>query len=74
MDLGPVPALTGPIVRGDAATVRAHLTALGNGHTQVTGLYRAVGLSTLELARQRGLPESRARAIEELLRKGEQDA
>ena len=69
--LGPVTALTGPIARGDAHTVRGHLTALGHAPAAVGTLYRAAGLATLEMARQRGLAEAQAGAIEEILRKGE---
>jgi predicted short-subunit dehydrogenase-like oxidoreductase (DUF2520 family) len=67
--MGPVAALTGPIARGDAETVRGHLVAL-SGHP-AEGLYRATGLATLEIARVKGLSEDRACAIEALLRNGE---
>ena len=69
--LGPAAALTGPIVRGDADTVRGHLAALKKAPAAVAGLYRAAGLATLEIARRRGLAEVEAGAIEELLRQGE---
>jgi len=49
--------------------VRAHLAALA--HLSAAGaLYRAAGLATLEIARERGLAESQAAAIAQLLRKG----
>jgi len=69
--LGPVAALTGPIARGDADTVRTHLAALAAAPATVERLYRALGLATLEIARRRGLAEAQAGVIEELLRKGE---
>jgi predicted short-subunit dehydrogenase-like oxidoreductase (DUF2520 family) len=69
--LGPAAALTGPIARGDSATVRGHLAALAKFPAAVEGLYRAAGLATLEMARQSGLDEAQAGAIEALLRKGE---
>lgn len=69
--LGPAEALTGPIARGDADTVRRHLAALAKAPPAVRSLYRSAGLATLELARQRGLLELEAGAIEKLLRKGE---
>jgi len=69
--LGPTEALTGPIVRGDADTVHRNLAALAKAPPAVESLYRAAGLATLELARQRGLPELAAGVIEKLLRKGE---
>ncbi len=67
--LGPEAALTGPIARGDAETVRGHLAALATATPAVESLYRAAGLATLEIARRRGLAQQAA-AIEDLLRKG----
>jgi len=61
---GPASALTGPIRRGDEATVRRHLAALAPAERQ---LYRDLGLVTLELAREGGLPEAQAAAIERVL-------
>jgi len=69
---GPNRALTGPIARGDAQTVRAHLAALAQADPSVVDLYRAVGLATVEIARRQGLPAAPARAICDLLQKGEQ--
>jgi predicted short-subunit dehydrogenase-like oxidoreductase (DUF2520 family) len=62
--LGPAAALTGPIRRGDDATVRRHLAALPAGERR---LYRELGLVTLELAREAGLSEPAAAAIERAL-------
>jgi predicted short-subunit dehydrogenase-like oxidoreductase (DUF2520 family) len=62
---GPASALTGPIRRGDEATVRSHLAALVPAERR---LYRELGRVTLELAREAGLPESQAVAIERALR------
>jgi predicted short-subunit dehydrogenase-like oxidoreductase (DUF2520 family) len=53
-DMGPVGALTGPIVRGDAETVRLHLSALPE---RERGLYTALGRETLKLAAPRLKPE-----------------
>ena len=50
---------TGPIARGDAATVRAHLLAIG---PQLEPLYRALGRATLPL-----VPAESADAVRELL-------
>jgi predicted short-subunit dehydrogenase-like oxidoreductase (DUF2520 family) len=69
--LRPEEALTGPIARGDALTVRGHLAALAGVAGAVENLYRAAGLATLEIARQQGLAETKAGVIDELLRKGE---
>jgi len=59
--LGPVRALTGPVARGDAGTVRRHLAALGGADR---ALYRLLGRATLRLAR---LPAERKRLLERLL-------
>jgi predicted short-subunit dehydrogenase-like oxidoreductase (DUF2520 family) len=63
--VGPVAALTGPVARGDIATVRRHLMALERADAE---LYRAAGRETLRLARQAGLSEEKAARLEELLR------
>ncbi len=60
---GPERALTGPIERGDAATVAAHLSALAAEPPAIDALYRAAGLQTLDIARRRGLPPDRANAV-----------
>jgi predicted short-subunit dehydrogenase-like oxidoreductase (DUF2520 family) len=71
--MGPA-ALTGPVERGDSGTVRSHLLALERVPASVRELYRAAGLTAVEIARDRGLPEARAVEILHLLRKGAQDA
>ncbi len=58
-------ALTGPVRRGDVATIRAHLAALGEGDRV---LYSRLGLEALELARTAGLEPARAAAVERVLR------
>jgi len=63
--VGPAAALTGPIARGDAATVRRHLMALSHADAD---LYKAVGRETLRLARKAGLEAAKAERIEALLR------
>ena len=68
--LGPEKALTGPIERGDAETVRRHLPSLAAAPPSVGSLYRSAGLHVLEVARRRGLDEAKAREIEALLREG----
>jgi predicted short-subunit dehydrogenase-like oxidoreductase (DUF2520 family) len=50
---GPLAALTGPIERGDVATVESHLAALEYISGPIARLYRAAGLQTLDLARRR---------------------
>lgn len=63
---GPVAALTGPIRRGDAATVAQHLALVSPEERE---LYRVLGLRALELARLSGLGETAAAAVEHALRR-----
>jgi predicted short-subunit dehydrogenase-like oxidoreductase (DUF2520 family) len=67
LDLGPEAALTGPVQRGDADTIRAHVEVLASCPPYVADLYRASGHALVDIARRRGLPESSARAVEEAL-------
>lgn len=64
LSLGPAAALTGPVRRGDEATVRRHLDALGGRERQ---LYRILGLEALQLAREAGLAEGPAAAVQRAL-------
>jgi predicted short-subunit dehydrogenase-like oxidoreductase (DUF2520 family) len=65
--LGIAAALTGPIPRGDADTIRLHLARLS---AEDRALYCRLGLELLRLARQTGLDERRAAEIESLLASG----
>jgi predicted short-subunit dehydrogenase-like oxidoreductase (DUF2520 family) len=58
--IGPVAALTGPIARGDVATVRRHMAALDR---DTRALYVALATKTLALARKGGLSAAKARAV-----------
>lgn len=61
-------ALTGPIVRGDIGTVKSHLSLLSDQHPELLQVYIALGLNTLELAREiPGDKESALKKIEVLL-------
>jgi predicted short-subunit dehydrogenase-like oxidoreductase (DUF2520 family) len=62
--LGIGAALTGPIIRGDAETLRIHLTQL-SGHDRA--LYCQLGLELLGIARAAGLDPDKANQIEQLL-------
>ena len=64
---GPEAALTGPVARGDLATVRTHLAALAPAPASVASLYRAATRQLVELARRRGLDAGRADALDALL-------
>ena len=61
----PVDALTGPIRRGDVATIRAHLSQLAPADR---AWYVALGLEALALARTAGLEAERGNAVERELR------
>ena len=50
---GPVQALTGPIVRGDAGTVGAQAKAIAAVDADLAKLYRALGRRTVGLARRK---------------------
>ena len=47
-------ALTGPIARGDVATVSAHLKAMEKDAPKLLTLYRCLGLYTIDLAKAKG--------------------
>jgi len=61
----PAEALTGPVRRGDVATIRAHLEAL---QPEDRELYARLGLQALTLAREAGLEPARAVEVERVLR------
>lgn len=61
---GPGAALTGPIRRGDAATVTRHLSALTLDDAD---LYRALGRAALELAQKQGMDQATAARIAAVL-------
>jgi predicted short-subunit dehydrogenase-like oxidoreductase (DUF2520 family) len=68
LDLGPVEALTGPIERGDNATVLAHLEDLRSLPDPVRRLYCSAGELVVQMASLRGLQDAKAAKIQEMLR------
>jgi predicted short-subunit dehydrogenase-like oxidoreductase (DUF2520 family) len=56
-------SVTGPIVRGDADTVRRHLDALAARAPHLLPLYSRLGLASLPIARARGAP---SKSLEEM--------
>jgi predicted short-subunit dehydrogenase-like oxidoreductase (DUF2520 family) len=66
-DIGPEAALTGPVQRGDAETIRAHIEAMANCPVYVADLYRASGHALVDIARRRGLDATAAGAVEAAL-------
>jgi predicted short-subunit dehydrogenase-like oxidoreductase (DUF2520 family) len=62
--LGLSAALTGPVARGDADTVRLHLARLSDSDR---ALYSGLGMELLRLARSAGLDRKKADELEALL-------
>lgn len=60
----PLAALTGPVARGDAATIERHLEVLTIDDAQ---LYRTLGRAALELAQKRGMDEATAARMAQAL-------
>ena len=52
--VGPVDALTGPVVRGDVATVTEHLNEINDKTPDLAALYKILGLHTVMIAKKRG--------------------
>jgi len=66
--LGPAPALTGPIVRGDAGTVDRNLAALSARLPEAVNAYVVLARVALDLATSSGrLDPARAASVEEVL-------
>ena len=63
---GPAGALTGPVARGDVATVRAHLRLLDREAPRVASAYRALSLEALALAAPR-LDDETVRTLKSIL-------
>lgn len=66
--LTPARALTGPFVRGDLATIRKNLEAIGKVNRDAAATYRVLGLHVLRLAEEAGLSPAKAREIAKLIR------
>ena len=60
-------ALTGPVARGDVATVATHIERIGSLRPDLLPLYRALGQATVDLARAKGLAPGRAGQLSRLL-------
>ncbi|WP_444931856.1 Rossmann-like and DUF2520 domain-containing protein [Microbulbifer sp. SSSA002] len=67
MTLGPEKSLTGPIARGDIATVSAQVESLAAVDSQLALCYRHLGLACVELARRGPLSDESAAKLIELL-------
>jgi len=72
---GPGPALTGPIARGDAATVAKHLAAIAAARPDSLPAYRALARATLALAQAEGrVGREAAAALCRVLADGAEDS
>jgi predicted short-subunit dehydrogenase-like oxidoreductase (DUF2520 family) len=61
-------ALTGPVARGDVATVKAHLEAIEKSSAELVTLYKVLGCHTLGLAKAKGtLDDNAAQQLVSLL-------
>lgn len=67
---GAAAALSGPVLRGDAATLRAHLQALGGAVPAAIPSYLALMRGAVDLAVARGLDASAAAALRSALLPG----
>lgn len=66
---GTVQALTGPVARGDAGTVKKHTEALHNKLPELLQSYRALGILTTDIGlKKKTLSPETARIIKELLK------
>lgn len=66
---GSAKALTGPISRGDTATILGHLAAIGADDRDTAELYRVLGRLTVKLARLKGsIDDVQAAALLEALK------
>lgn len=64
-------ALTGPISRGDAATVADHLASMAVRAPEAISLYSGLGLKTIEVAQRKGsIDLKQARRLRNVLRGG----
>ncbi len=68
IQIGLPKALTGPVIRGDAATVAAHRMSLGKLSKDVAAAYDAVAPLVLQCAIAAGLSEADTRRMRKVLR------
>ena len=70
-EMGPAAALTGPVARGDVATVGRHLAAMRAVPDDLQAFYRAAARWTIALARRKGtIDETTAETLRQYLTSG----
>lgn len=67
---GETQALTGPVARGDAATIQRHVNLLKAGSPGTLAIYRMLSLKALELALEKGLSDEAADKVQQVLIQG----
>ncbi len=68
---GTIQALTGPIARGDAGTIRKHMQALSRNLPELVDAYRSLGILTVGMAmKKKSLSGERAAEILKILEGG----
>jgi len=67
VEQGAGPSLTGPVERGDALTVAAHLRALEKRVPKLAPVYRVMSGRLLEMARRKGLDAAAVRKLKAAL-------
>jgi predicted short-subunit dehydrogenase-like oxidoreductase (DUF2520 family) len=66
---GSIQALTGPIARGDAGTIKKHIAAIAKTQPDYLSLYCALGLITTNIAQKKGtLSAKKAKIINDLMK------
>jgi predicted short-subunit dehydrogenase-like oxidoreductase (DUF2520 family) len=67
VEQGAGPSLTGPVERGDALTVAAHLRALEKRAPELATVYRVMSGQLVEMARREGLERGAVRRLKQVL-------
>jgi len=67
VDQGAGPSLTGPVERGDALTVAAHLRTLEKRVPKLAPVYRMMSAQLVDLARRKGLERSAVKKLRQAL-------
>jgi len=67
VEQGAGPSLTGPVERGDALTVAAHLRELSKRTPKLGPVYRALSSRLVEMARRKGLDKAAVRKLKKVL-------
>jgi predicted short-subunit dehydrogenase-like oxidoreductase (DUF2520 family) len=71
MDRGAAASLTGPVERGDALTVSAHIRELQKRVPNLVPAYRAISQLLVDMARREGLERAAVRKVKAVLEKSD---